>query len=190
MTRPRSYNPRGRYTKSRPAFTAQTAITNPDAPATEKQLDFLTSLGHQRDCGMSVEDFDAVFAVWDEAGVLTKGFVSARIEEYKALPKREVKSAQPGYYSLDGEFYVVVKTKDGARTYAKRLTKSEGGKFSWEYAPGLGAKMASMVPMTEAQAGEWGHLHGHCMICLRPLTDPSSVQNGIGPVCASKLRRI
>lgn len=187
-----AYNPRSRFPQRDVSATVKAdyqQIGNPDAPATEKQVEFLTSLGNTRDCGMSVEEFGFMLGAWKEAGVLTKGFVSEQIEAFKAYPKRATAAAAPGYYTLDGEHYVVVKTKDGARTYAKHLTKSEAGKFSWEYAPGLGAKMAHMTPLTLEEAAAWGHLHGICMICCRPLTDSKSVLNGIGPVCAKKVTR-
>lgn len=33
---------------------------------------------------------------------------------------------------------------------------------------------------------EYGHRTGNCGICSRPLSDPESVERGIGPVCAAK----
>ena len=159
-------------------------VKNPTAPATEKAIGFLRSLGHDRQCGMSVEDFDVMLDIWIEAGITTAGFVSEQINDYKSMPKRAVKSVEPGYYTLDGQYYVVVKTKDGERTYAKRLVGT-----SWEYEKGAVMSLSSLTPLSVEEASAWGHLHGKCIVCMRPLTDPKSVTNGIGPVCAKKLVR-
>lgn len=35
---------------------------------------------------------------------------------------------------------------------------------------------------------EWGRETGKCMVCNRTLTDPESVQRGIGPECSSKIK--
>jgi hypothetical protein len=174
---------------AKPAF--EPTIRFADAEATQKQMDYITSLGHQREIGMTPAEFDVMIGALKEAGACTKGWVSERIEEYTSLPKREVaavKAAEPGYYTLDGDFYVVVKTKDGARTYAKKLV-SEGRTHKWEYAPGMGRRMASMTPLSLDEAAKFGHLHGKCLICLRALVDPESVKAGIGPTCAKKVKK-
>lgn len=41
------------------------------------------------------------------------------------------------------------------------------------------------VKLTKDQAGALGKLYGCCIRCGRTLTDPFSVENGIGPVCAT-----
>lgn len=187
-----AYNPRARYAgKPRPSFgTRPVEVRDPNSAPTEKQLSYLNSLAEQRDIGMSLAEFTAMVGALTEADACTRGWVSDRIEEYKNCPKREVAvaSAEPGYYSFEGEFFVVVTTKDGSRTYAKQLV-SEGRTHKWEYAPGMGRKMASMTPLSVEEAAKFGHLHGKCLICLRPLVDPVSVTDGIGPVCKKKLKR-
>jgi len=186
------------YTAARPRYMRTSPVTptgetptvkNPTAPATEKAITFLRSLGHDRLCGMSVEDFDVMLDVWIEQGIATAGFVSDQINEYKNLPKRAVASTEPGYYTLDGKYYVVVKTKDGERTYAKELVTAASGSVSWEYKKGAVRALGALTPLTVEEAAKWGHLHGRCIICCRPLTDAKSVTNGIGPVCAKKLAR-
>lgn len=100
--------------------------------------------------------------------------------------------ADTGYYATDsGDYYVVVANKAGTSTYAKRLVLVAAVDGSqrprWEYAPGVGRTLAGTHPLTVAEAARLGHLHGYCIICCRALTDPASVQAGIGPVCATRL---
>ena len=112
--------------------------------------------------------------------------------------------ATPGYYvTADDQYVVVVENKTKTATYAKRLVVVEpdcggcangepcgsGCRFtaSWEYAPGVAATLAGLEPLTVEQAASFGHLHGVCMICCRALTDPESVQRGIGPVCIKRV---
>ena len=182
MTTNRRYNgTRKAYLKvgtARPAFDG--TLKNPDGPATEKAVGYLRNLGHERECGMSVEDFDTMLDVWVEAGIATAGFVSEQIGQYKEMPKRPVKETEPGYYAKDGQYYVVVLNKAGTHTYAKRLIVAEG-KVSWEYEQGAVRALGALTPLTVEEAAKWGHLHGKCIICCRPRTDPASVKNGIGP---------
>lgn len=126
-----------------------------------------------------------------EASDLIGTLIAAR----DAKPRPEKKNAAPGYYvrnSTDGEqeFLVVIENRAKTNTYAKRLTVTRGAdgrkKARWEYAKGLGFKVADMSPMTLAQAAQFGHLHGVCLVCCKQLTDPESVKRGIGPVCAKK----
>jgi hypothetical protein len=110
----------------------------------------------------------------------------------KCEQKPKAPQAAPGYYvGAHGEFINVVMNKAQTNTYAKVLnvTKEKGqrAKARWTYAPGVGAEVAHLTPLTIEKAAEFGHLNGVCIICCRALTDPESVQNGIGPVCAKKV---
>ena len=166
-------------------------IKYPHAPATEKQIAFMLALSQQRDIGMTPEDADLMISLWHEAGnVLTMGFVSAKIEEWKQAPRRETKQAGPGYYEYEGDLYVVVENKAKTHTYAKKLIRN-GERWEWDYdaAKGVATRLAGASPLTEDVAAKWGHLHGRCFKCLKPLTDPESVKRGFGPVCAKALKR-
>lgn len=103
-------------------------------------------------------------------------------------------AAKPGYYVRGAEdareVLVVVENRAKTGTYAKRLEISTGGLKTtarWEYAPGVGRTLAGLEPLTVEEAARLGHMHGVCVICARSLTDPDSVQRGIGPVCAARL---
>jgi hypothetical protein len=45
------------------------------------------------------------------------------------------------------------------------------------------AVLAGATPMSMEQAAQQGHMLGFCIRCGATLTDPTSVANGIGPVC-------
>lgn len=123
------------------------------------------------------------------AGVLTKEggkWLTRHAGTCPPAPTKRHTPAAEGYYHHDGKIIVVVKNKRGDRTYAKVLTASPAGRWSWEYAPGVGASVAGLSPVSLSDAAAWGHLHGSCLVCCRSLTDPASVERGIGPVCAKK----
>ena len=167
-------------------------------PASDKQLAFIKKLMDERPDWSEQLDDEQVERAFDVMGqkLVTGGEASTLIESLLAFPatrEGEVPVAErggPGYYTRDGEFYVVVKSRQG-RLYAKQLaahqTYSGAERFSWDYAPGVAATFAEADRVAVEQAAEWGHLHGHCFKCLKPLTDPKSVAAGIGPVCAKKV---
>lgn len=105
-----------------------------------------------------------------------------------------------GYYLLDGKVYKVRISKKG-NAYATVLHKVRKYRASagaadhilpyyegkWEYVPGAIKSLTTDHAITVEQAAEYGHLHGLCAICGKTLTDPESVQRGIGPVCAKRI---
>lgn len=114
------------------------------------------------------------------------------VRDTASKPTTEKKDAAPGYYvePKTNDFIVVVENKAKTRTYAKRLvlsTTATGRKTAkWEYAKGMGFAVSALSPMTREQAVGFGHLHGVCIICCKPLTVPASVKRGMGPTCAKK----
>lgn len=151
-------------------------------PPSDKQIGFATKLLNTKAHDMDTDKMVANLPNMGKAGV------SALIDALLGMADKAGDSAQEGYYSLDGDYYVVVANKAGTRTYAKRLTlgETEDGKVKprWEYAPGVERNLRGAEPMTKAEAAAIGHAHGFCVKCCRPLTDPASVEAGIGPICA------
>jgi hypothetical protein len=100
----------------------------------------------------------------------------------------------PGYYAIDDDVYVVVNSKAG-KPYAKRLyippatgrrrgPQADGRKKArWIYQAGSVYSLVGLKPLTIEHAARLGHLHGVCVVCATLLTDPDSVQWGIGPDC-------
>lgn len=97
-------------------------------------------------------------------------------------------AAQDGYY-VHGDTFVCVKW-NRAKT-GQYATVWDGA--SWEYDGRESRKLVADVkagklsPMTPEDAKRFGDLYGTCFKCSRTLTDPESIAQGYGPVCAGKM---
>ncbi len=69
------------------------------------------------------------------------------------------------------------------RLYAKRLDP-EGG---WVYEAGLVGRLDEGMRLSVEDAAVFGKLYGVCAVCGRTLTDETSIEAGIGPVCRKRL---
>jgi hypothetical protein len=95
---------------------------------------------------------------------------------------------QDGWYQVgDDVFKVQVAVHGSGRLYAKRLVVIEHGQASWEYAPGMVARLTEADRLTVEAAAAFGTLYGICAVCGRTLTDEGSIEAGIGPVCIKRL---
>jgi hypothetical protein len=152
---------------------------------TDSQSNFILSLIASRIVPESVASVDLAS--------LTVRDASNLIDTLKAAPYKPrtqnapLPIAEKGYYRHNGEIYTVVaaKTHD-SRSYAKVLV-TEGNRGRWDYAKGVVSQLRAQERITINQAKEFGHLHGFCMVCGKTLTDPKSVEQGIGPVCIKRI---
>jgi hypothetical protein len=156
--------------------------TQTQRPASPAQVAYLRSLIAQREVPASVKDMDVAAIPARQASALID---TLRMAPYASKGEATAK-ATPGYYVQGDDVYVVVENKAKTSTYAKRMVVT-GNTGRWEYAPGVGRTLAGLEPLTVARAATLGRLHGVCMVCGRTLTDPESVERGIGPVCAGRL---
>lgn len=78
-----------------------------------------------------------------------------------------------------------VKARDDYGTY---LGKIQGGKFfaSRECKPEHTAEILEVSQDPKAAAIAYGKRTGVCCVCGRELTDPASIEAGIGPICEGK----
>jgi len=76
---------------------------------------------------------------------------------------------------------------DGHKLYAKVLTDEPSGVWHFEYVPGGILKLRPEDRMTLEEAQQFGKLYGVCCVCGRALTDETSIEAGIGPVCAGRV---
>lgn len=90
---------------------------------------------------------------------------------------------QPGFYELDGNIYKVKQGRSG-RLYALHVTEDD---TKGTFASGVVFRLTEDMKLTEERASAFGRITGQCLICGRTLTDPSSIDRGIGPVCASRM---
>lgn len=85
-----------------------------------------------------------------------------------------------GVYELDGKVYVVVPNKSKTAVYAKVWNQGY-----LEYAPGIIYRLHPCHKTSLERGREISRAIGACCRCGRTLTDPNSVEAGIGPVCAT-----
>lgn len=148
-------------------------------PASPRQISFLTSLASER-------DFD--LASRNPAG-LTVREASELIEFLLAMPKPASRVAfvelEVGMYRLDnGDIYRVQRSRESGRLYAKKLDWANN---TFVYEAGAMRVLTADDRMTLADAKAWGVETGICCVCSAFLTDPKSVEAGIGPVCAKRV---
>lgn len=156
----------------------------------------------------------ALGAKWDPAkrqwyvpaGISTEGFerwipgATKKSSTYQsALPDRnapvepDAEPAPDGFYNYNGSVAKVVHNQAGTRQYAYVLqvrpkseqTEKKGA--DWVYSPGVHGKLTLADQLTQEQAVEFGQLYSICGICGAMLSDPASIERGIGPVCARNL---
>jgi hypothetical protein len=124
-----------------------------------------------------------------DSHLVNKREASWLISELKACEKINPGSGveiSPGFYvAPDETVYEVCKSARGF-TYAKRLVP-KGKRATFTYAPGAIKGCADWKPLTVEVAGAMGRKFGFCCICGRTLTNPESVEAGIGPVCGGRL---
>lgn len=88
----------------------------------------------------------------------------------------------PGLYAKeDGTIVKVQQSRNSGRLYGKVL--DDEGHF--EYEPKAVREVVRKLTLEEAAA--YGRRTGVCCNCGRELTDPASIEAGIGPVCAGRL---
>lgn len=171
--------------------------------ASEKQIAFIRSMYITTDEAFG-QNMSEIFAEELAKGI-DKKRASALIEKLlpkfneakkilaeKRMAERKAESntapAQDGYY-VRGESFVCVKW-NRAKTgqYATVWNGSE-----WEYdgresrAIVAEVKANKLAPMTPEDAKRFGDLYGVCFKCSRTLTDPESIAQGYGPVCAGRM---
>lgn len=107
------------------------------------------------------------------------------------LPRERQPQAQRlevGMYRKDGQVYKVQANQAKTGVYAKVLVLPEGGgKGRFDYAGStakVGLKPEHRMTLDEAKA--FGVEFGVCCCCSATLTNPDSIEAGIGPICATK----
>ncbi len=145
----------------------------PARPASEKQVAFLKTLISER-----ANDLVVDFAT------LTSKQASDLIGSLISAPRNNAPVAEGMYRNANGVIYKVQASRETGNLYAKVLDVAER-KFIYEQGAmrGLTAEMR----MTIEEAKAFGVEYGFCVWCGKFLTDPVSVAQGIGPVCAGRV---
>lgn len=111
----------------------------------------------------------------------------------KAAPAPEL---EPGMYRNQAGIFKVQRSRVSGGLYAKRLVIIRGERLTdanevknieFEYAPGMVKAILPADRMTIDEATGFGIQYGFCCVCGRFLKDATSVAEGIGPVCGSRV---
>lgn len=158
---------------------------------------------------MDADEYAAyIERVKEQVKTVTVGRASGIIRRLLALP-RKTQAAQPsnrgagyevqlaraevpaGHYAVDGPegsvFYRVDKPTKGrwdGYTFVRQQSGDNHLRISKEVANW--ALVQIYRDGTEKAAKRYGKELGRCSCCNRTLTDPASIEAGIGPVCAGK----
>lgn len=146
-------------------------------PITEKQFAFLSTLVSER-----IHEFAGDLAT------LTSGEASTLITTLLASPRKAGGSfervTEVGVYrNADGDIFRVQKSRETGNLYAKKLDILDGG---FLYVQGAMRFIKPSDKMTLDEAKAFGVQFGICCWCGATLTDPVSVEQGIGPVCVKR----
>lgn len=139
---------------------------------TERQVSFIEKLLTERVYSGEELDFE----------VMTSKTASDLIGQLLNAPRAKGVVAEVGMYRMpNGDIYRVHPSKTSSRLYAKKLDALAGG---FEYSAGAIYQLKPEHKMSLEQAKAFGVETGMCCVCGTFLTDPKSVAEGIGPVCA------
>lgn len=167
------------------------------APATDKQIRFLTTLLSDRDIeSLTGANYERAFDLATGSGkFIGKREASSLIDALLHTPRNDrptVSEVPEGIHALDQadgsiEVRKVQVAKNGSgRKYGKVLDADTG---RWDYAGQRGLRgLSDDTLMTREQAERFGALYGMCGVCGATLTDEDSIERGIGPVCATRVR--
>lgn len=145
-------------------------------PATTPQIELLHSLFDQKmDPAKAAECHE-----WLNTHRLSKATASDRITKLMSQP--DVDALDVGMYKVGEAIYKVQRAVHGSgHLYAKRLTED-----GFEYEAGAIRKIRASDRLTLDEAKAYGKVTGQCCVCGRTLTNESSIEAGIGPVCSGK----
>lgn len=95
--------------------------------------------------------------------------------------------SEVGMYRKDGVVYRVKKARGSGNLYAMRYCPDVIGGDRFVYVAGAVRRLSATDRLTLEEAKAIGHQYGQCCVCGADLSDPKSVEAGIGPVCAKKV---
>lgn len=98
-----------------------------------------------------------------------------------ATPVTQPKPEGPGIFKVGQIVYKVQVSRTSGKLYAKAF---DGTTFVYE--SGAIFRIYETDRLTYEQAVAFGHETGICAMCSLELTDPESVEAGIGPVCEAR----
>lgn len=155
------------------------------APASEGRIRFIQNLLDERDVpALLAQRWNGHIA----DGTMTTKMAIDGIEYLKAQPRKDAPAVElvtePGFYLLDGNVYQVKESKSSGRLYSQLVTA-----HGFDYQAGKGAfrSLRAEMAMTIDQVRAYGVATGICCNCSAALSDPISVEIGLGTSCGPNL---
>lgn len=155
---------------------------------------FLNDVQRQLRAGeksLSERQVEVVTRIYSEESAKLADQADALLAIFHGEVEQPKPVVEAGFYLFEGDVIKVQRAVHGSgNLYAKRLIIDKigaEGAGHFEYEAGLIRRMAGAPKLTAEWAAEHGRLYGMCMICGATLTDETSIERGIGPVCFGKL---
>jgi len=166
-------------------------------PASESQLDWIRDLAQTKE--MSDKQAEFLAKVFADDRSLNKGEASKIITVLKEAPRKQV--SHDAWPDIPAGRYAVVDPKDSVLKFYHVDKPTEG---KWKGFTFLSVRasderypikdkthkrdiMAEIQKDPEEASRRFGREIGRCGICGRTLTDESSREKGIGPICEAKM---
>lgn len=165
-------------------------LKNPTGPASEAAFKFATDLirktteGHPKTRVHMLTALATMNAqqVSDTIKILKTGLDAKAKQDQAAAPKpAPTAQAVPGHYVIDGVHYQIKQSKLTKFSYVMK-----NGSYLGAKSPEAVKILAEVVANGQAHAVAYAKITGKCGVCNTKLTDPKSIEAGIGPVCAKK----
>lgn len=132
----------------------------------------------------------SLVSYWNRYGRLTEkqeAALQSTFNKAQSLGTSAPATIGEGMYKLGEDIIKVQRAVHGSgRLYAKVLTEDTFGEWHFEYSPGIMRQLAPSMKLSFEDAQTFGQLYGVCCVCGRTLTDETSIELGIGPVCREK----
>lgn len=163
-------------------LAARTEVTGAEWP---EAANAVRSMRREMDRMTRSEASAAIGQAMDNNEMLRQELEGLGVQEEPTLSEPQYVS-ETGMYQVDGRIFKVLPSRNSDRHYAKELVGEGDGTYRFAYARGAMRFLRAEHRMTDEQAREFGRTTGICCVCARLLTDPKSIEAGIGPVCAGK----
>lgn len=160
-----------------------------DTEATDRQYAFIDQLLADRNHDEADEWYLETIIDVQHGHTIGKRQASFLIDFLQSCPRRQharhgaTCPTEEGMYET-GEGIFRVRRSQAGRLYAKTLDPSTGD-FAYEEAAIY--RLTDTDRMTLDRAREIGKMFGRCCVCGAELSDPKSVENGIGPICMKRV---
>lgn len=173
--------------------------------ATPKMINFIVKLAGERDWGedrnpgvrnVNKDAIRAALAGEDVEFRMARDAIDYLLNDTVKIASQrgedKIAITEPGVYETKDGIFVVQRTRDQQRLYAKQLVEIAGDRvtetgwsvnFEFVYARGAIFKIQPDDKMPFERAKQLTIKYGRCIRCGRKLKAKVSVERGIGPVC-------